>query len=117
MVDNEAGLAAARRALETERVRLVADLDETTVQPPDAMTYGSQAASASQVFEQQRVLALRERTQNQLDQVEAALSRVAEGSFGRCMRCGKPIAPERLEALPWASHCIDCQRLIGSGRA
>ena len=80
------------------------------------MTYGSQAAAATQVFEQQRDLALRDRSQTQLELVEAALARLAAGTFGRCLRCGKPIAPARLEALPWAANCIDCQAAIDRER-
>ena len=79
------------------------------------MTYGSQAAAASQVFEQQRDLALREKDQVHLEAVEAALARLDAGTFGTCIRCGRPIAPERLEALPWAAHCIECQRIVGRG--
>ncbi len=104
-----------RAALEAERARLREEL-AATIQAPGQMTYGSQAAAASHVFEQQRDLALRERAEQQLALVDAALARLAAGSFGRCLRCGKPIAPERLEALPWAEHCIDCARLIAQGR-
>jgi RNA polymerase-binding transcription factor DksA len=46
-----------------------------------------------------------------LAQVEDALARLDAGTFGMCTRCGNPIAPERLEAIPWAPLCIDCQRL------
>jgi RNA polymerase-binding transcription factor len=105
----------ARAALMAERARLVADVDETVV-APDQMTYGSQAAAASQVFSQQRDLALRERAETQLVLVDEALARLDEGTYGRCADCGQPIAPERLEALPWAARCIDCQRLDSSGR-
>jgi RNA polymerase-binding protein DksA len=45
-----------------------------------------------------------------LIQIDAALERIEAGSFGMCTNCGKPIAEERLEARPWASLCIDCQR-------
>jgi RNA polymerase-binding protein DksA len=45
-----------------------------------------------------------------LIQIDAALARIESGSFGTCTNCGKPIAEERLEARPWASLCIDCQR-------
>ncbi len=45
-----------------------------------------------------------------LAQIEAALGRIEAGTFGKCTNCGKPIAEERLEARPWASLCIDCQR-------
>jgi RNA polymerase-binding protein DksA len=106
---------AARARLLAERNRLHAELDETVI-TPDPMTYGSQAAAASQVFEQQRDLALRDRAANQLAQVNAALGRIEDGTFGTCRRCGKDIAAERLEALPLAALCIDCQRLEGRGR-
>jgi RNA polymerase-binding protein DksA len=101
-----------RAALVAERDRLKAGIAEGIV-APDAMTYGSQAAAASQVFEQQRDLALRDRARQQLELVDAALGRLDGGAFGTCQRCGRPIAPERLEALPWAAYCIDCQREIG----
>ncbi len=113
---NPSRIDAVRAALETERGRLMTELSELTVELPEPMTYGSQAAAATQVFDQQRVLALRERSQHQLEQIEAALSRLENGTFGRCQRCGKQIAEERLGALPWASHCIDCQRLLQHGR-
>jgi RNA polymerase-binding protein DksA len=80
------------------------------------MTYGSQAAAASQVFAQQRDLALRDRAEQQLALVDDALERLATGTFGTCVRCGRPIAANRLEALPWAPRCIDCQRLADRER-
>lgn len=100
-----AGLIAERDRLRTELA--------VEIQAPGQMTYGSQAAAASQVFEQQRDLALRERNAQHLADVDAALERLDAGTYGRCLRCGNPIAPERLEAIPWAAHCIDCQRAIG----
>jgi RNA polymerase-binding protein DksA len=77
------------------------------------MTYGSQAAAASQVFEQQRDLALREHTRTALAAVEAALARLDAGTYGACTACGRDVPPERLEALPSAALCIDCQRTKG----
>jgi|SRR5690349_6905633 RNA polymerase-binding transcription factor len=103
-----------RASLEAERDRLRADLAEGIV-APGPMTYGSQAAAATQVFEQQRDLALRERNEQHLAQVEAALARLDAGTYGACASCGRPIAPERLEAIPWAALCIDCQRTAGRG--
>jgi DnaK suppressor protein len=101
-----------RAALTAERDRLRDQVAES-IQAPDAMTYGSQAAAASQVFDQQRDLALRERNQQHLAQVEAALARLDAGTFGTCTSCGRPIARERLDAIPWAALCIDCQRKAG----
>jgi DnaK suppressor protein len=107
--------AAIRRALLAERARLLGELGEA-VAVPDQMTYGSQAAAASQVFEQQRDLALRGRSSQLLELVDAALARLDDGTFGTCLRCGKPIAPARLEALPWAAQCIDCQAIVDRER-
>jgi RNA polymerase-binding protein DksA len=108
-------LTAIRATLVAERARLVAELGEAIV-PPGQMTYGSQAAAATQVFEQQRDLALRDRSQQHLEMVDAALGRLDAGTFGTCVRCGRPIAEARLEALPWAAHCIDCQAAIDRER-
>jgi DnaK suppressor protein len=46
-----------------------------------------------------------------LAHIDAALTRIEDGSYGMCENCGKAISPERLEAMPWATLCIDCKRL------
>lgn len=113
MDTKEAG--AFRSQLMAERVRLREEIGEV-IEAPDQMTYGSQAAAASQVFEQQRDLALRNRAVQHLAQVEAALARLDNETFGRCARCGRDVAPARLEALPWAAHCIECQTAFDRGQ-
>ncbi len=42
-----------------------------------------------------------------LEQVEDALRRVADGSYGKCIVCKRPISAARLEAIPWTPYCID----------
>src|SRR4051794_13864913 len=108
-------LEAARTALLAERGRLLVELGEP-IERPGQMTYGSQAAAASQVFEQQRDLALRDRATQQLELVDGAIERLEQGTFGVCVRCGEPIAVGRLEALPWAAHCIGCQSALDRAR-
>ena len=46
---------------------------------------------------------------DRLQQINAALQRMDQGTYGICTRCGKEIAPQRLEAEPTALTCIDCQ--------
>jgi len=104
-------LAATQERLLAERTRTRASLADDRIVAPGPMTYGSQAAAASQVFEQQRDLALREKEEQHLEAVEAALARLSAGTYGACTQCGAQIAAERLEALPWAAYCIECQRL------
>jgi DnaK suppressor protein len=42
-----------------------------------------------------------------LEEVEDALQRVADGTYGKCVTCGRAIAPARLEAIPWTPYCLD----------
>ena len=93
---------AARRTLESERERLRVELSEEVEHP--RVAHGAQTAAATEVSESQRGQQLREREEQHLVQIEGALKRIEAGTFGLCQTCGKPIAPERLEALPWATR-------------
>jgi DnaK suppressor protein len=96
----------ARETLESERARIRQELAEEVEHP--RVAHGAQTAAATEVSESQRGQQLREREEQHLVQIEAALERIDAGSFGLCETCGKPINPERLEVLPWATDCIDC---------
>src|SRR4030081_306641 len=50
-----------------------------------------------------------------LAEIENALKRIEEGKYGPCVVCGKDIAPDRLDAHPWASLCIDAARKAERG--
>jgi DnaK suppressor protein len=47
--------------------------------------------------------------------IDEALERIEEKTFGLCVHCGNEIQPKRLEAVPWARHCINCQELQERG--
>lgn len=51
-----------------------------------------------------------------LRMVDEALRRVEEGGFGECTHCENPIQKKRLEAVPWAKHCLECQDLQDKGQ-
>ena len=53
--------------------------------------------------------------QKTLRQIDGALARVEDGSYGSCSNCGKAIQKARLDAVPWAIHCIGCQELKDLG--
>ena len=63
---------------------------------------------ATIAFERQHVAALIGQARDHLAQIDAALRRLAEGSYGRCERCGQPIGAARLAARPVATSCISC---------
>ena len=53
---------------------------------------------------------LEENSEQVLRAIDAALRRIDEGTYGICETCGQPISEERLEAIPYATQCIDCRR-------
>jgi RNA polymerase-binding transcription factor DksA len=63
---------------------------------------------ATIAFERQHVAALVSQARERRAEIEAALARLDAGSYGRCIRCGEPISPERLSARPAAPTCIRC---------
>ncbi len=58
---------------------------------------------------------LEENSEHVLKAIDAALAKIEAGTFGACETCGKPIAEERLAAILYATHCIDCKRLEERG--
>ena len=67
--------------------------------------------SAAVTYDREMDYSLEENSGHVLSAIDAALARIDEGTFGTCERCGKPITEERLEAMPYATKCIDCKRL------
>lgn len=59
-------------------------------------------------FERAQTAGLLERARSELRALDAADERLAAGTYGDCVRCGRPIAPERLDALPAVTTCIQC---------
>ena len=65
---------------------------------------------ATLAFERQHVAALAQAAREHLADIDAALARLADGSYGMCQACGQPIGAERLAARPAARTCIGCTR-------
>jgi RNA polymerase-binding transcription factor len=68
------------------------------------------ADTAMETVDREIDYTLEEHDERLLEAIDAALARIDAGTYGICVNCGRPIAPERLEAMPWATLCIDCKR-------
>src|SRR3982750_3836354 len=79
-------------------------------------TYDNHLAdSATATLNREIDYTLEENSEHVLTAIDDALSRIARGTYGTGGRCGKTIAEERLEAIPYANRCIDCKRLEERG--
>jgi RNA polymerase-binding protein DksA len=79
-------------------------------------TYDNHLAdSATATLNREIDYTLEENAEHLLEAINEALQRIETGTYGTCGRCGKPIAEERLEAIPYANRCIDCKRLEERG--
>ena len=104
-----------RARLESERKRLIEEMEQlkSSMRPADerreGSPFGKREEEATESYELERRLTLEKSIREQLASVEHALQKFEDGSYGLCDSCGKPIAPERLEALPQATLCLDCK--------
>jgi len=74
------------------------------------------ADEASNLYTQQVLMSLNENQRGMLREVDEALDRIEEGTYGICEGCGKPIAVRRLEIKPFAKYCVQCQDAIEKKR-
>lgn len=107
-----------RKLLEAERERLSEELEAIEEHLPEVEqvsvdtsgAYDEDLADvASDTFEREKGIAIENSVHDLLEQVEEALGRIEDGTFGVCEMCGQPIHPDRLRALPYARLCINCK--------
>jgi DnaK suppressor protein len=104
--------------LENEKKRLTEELEQlhnsasSSEERREGSPFGKREEEATETLELEKRLALENRTRQELAEIEHALDKFAKGTYGLCDNCGKPIAPERLEALPHASLCVNCKALL-----
>lgn len=77
---------------------------------PSSMSNPDRADLALDYGHRERRLSLLDQLEEKLTDINAALDRLENGTYGICMNCGETIMPERLKALPSAELCIECQR-------
>jgi RNA polymerase-binding protein DksA len=107
-----------RKELEGERERLLAALasvnhtESLTEETGDLATGPGDhlADNATDTYMRELDEGLEENAERLLAEIEAALGRIADGTYGNCAVCGRQIDAERLEAVPYATLCIDDKR-------
>jgi RNA polymerase-binding transcription factor DksA len=109
--------AAARRRLDAERERLqglVSELQSETERDDDSSEHvdvaGPPGSVTGETFEREKDLSILEGLELELAEIEAALQRLDDGTYGVDEVTGKPIDPERLEAIPAARTNVDTPR-------
>ena len=111
-------LERMRKTLEAERDRLQGAIaavnhTESLTDETGDLSIGKDdhiADSATETFMRELDEGLEENAEHMLGEVEGALTRIAEGTYGTCVVCGKPIDDERLRAVPYATLCIEDKR-------
>lgn len=109
--------------LEDERDRLLhieRELADNSRQAKDSLEGFSEsddvpADIAAQASEREKDQVLSLSVQHMLNQIEFAIERLDDGSYGICEMCSVEIPEERLERLPWVSTCVDCQTMLEEG--
>jgi RNA polymerase-binding protein DksA len=107
-----------RKRLIEERKRVQEAIDYLHEENPGSIQDETQDSTADNhpgdmatvTFDRELDYTLEENEGRLLQAIDAALTRMDDGSYGACVRCGQPIGAERLEALPWTTQCIDCKR-------
>jgi DnaK suppressor protein len=94
---------------EARLAELTAELEAVGTDLETEVTFDDEdAEGATSSHDRERVVALLASARRHLQDVREALARVDAGTYGVCERCGQPIPPERLEALPAAKACVTC---------
>jgi len=109
-----------KEVLEEERRRVLDAIEYLHKENPgsiedetdDETTDNHIAETATVTLDREIDYTLEENSEHVLSEIEGALERIEEGTYGTCVNCGKPIAEERLAAIPWATYCIDCKRVL-----
>ena len=104
-----------RARLETEQKRLVDELEQLMSgsrhieERREGSPFGKREEEATETYELEKRLALEKRLRDQMAEIEHALQKFEDGTYGRCDVCRKLIDPARLEALPQATLCLKCK--------
>ena len=106
-----------RRLLEEKKSSLSVDLAKARDAEEETTEESTQdiADKAVSSYTREFLYSLSDGDRTTLLQIDQALARIEEGTFGACSNCGLPMAEKRLNAVPWTPYCVDCQELAEMG--
>jgi len=107
MPTNDNFIAEVRARLETERAEVVDELEALRARLETKGDY-ELGEGDPMIYQWELNLALRDRAEQHLAEIDQALEQIRTGAYGRCERCGGPIDPERLAVLPHTTVCSKC---------
>ncbi len=106
-----AALLARHEELKAEHEHTLSEIAELQRDRLTDSAGDDQADTGTKTFEREQEISLANNILERINQVERALERLDEGSYGWCERCGNPIPVERLAAFPSATLCVTCKQL------
>lgn len=106
-----------RRLLDEKKASLSVDIAKTRSAEEETSDELTQdiADKAVSSYTREFLYSLTDGERSTLLQIDDALGRIAEGTYGFCINCGQPMAEKRLTAVPWAPYCVECQELSEKG--
>lgn len=107
-------LKEVKKTLLAERESLIEKLKDNDLSIDDSET-PDPVDLAVRNYSKNVMLAVSENESRQLALIDEALRRVDDKEYGQCQNCEKDIIPKRLQAIPWARYCLDCQELVEQG--
>ena len=103
--DPQAVLLAARADLQARGGAMRSGADV----PSGGISFGKRVGEGTSIaIERFADVAIHDQILGQIDAIDAALTRISEGTYGRCTVCARTIPGERLDAIPWAATCVAC---------
>lgn len=106
-----AGMSDVAAVLRAKRAEVLAELEQLTEPAPDAggISFGKRVGDGTSIaVERITQVAAHDRLQALLAEIDRAVVKLGEGTYGTCDTCRQPIATARLEARPWSVHCVGC---------
>jgi DnaK suppressor protein len=106
-----------RKLLQEKKTSLLAELAKTRHAEEETTEESTQdiADKAVSSYTREFLYSLNDTERSTVQQIDQALARIEDGTYGLCLNCGTPMNEKRLSAIHWSRHCVECQELAEKG--